>query len=204
MYGSREIEFAEGTKEIMSLVDVKAALGISVPAQDATLSALIDEASRLFETYCASIFAKRTVTERHHLEEGGSNFVLRYCPAITLTSVTIAGASQTVGAFRLNKLHGMVRKVDSSLFGVGEHVIVYDAGYDSIPPAVKRAFVDYVSYLLNKEDAAENGALRSESVDDVGEREYLALNERLSYSNGVRLPTRFALALAPYRRSYVA
>lgn len=204
MYGSREIEISPPVPVALTTAEaIKAALNISGADSDDELTALAAEVSQQIEDYCGTIFGKRAVTERHHLEEGGTTFILHYSPAAALTSVMIDSQSQTNADFRLNLMHGMLRRVDNAPFGVGEHVIVYDAGYDSnaIPPAVARAALELAKYLYETKGAHDD--LVSQQTVDVGQEAYRAVDRRTMEANGVALPNRVALILAPYKRNFV-
>lgn len=201
MFGTREIEISPTAPvALIALADLKTALGIAGSGQDTELTALIAEASASVEGYCGTVLGVRTVTERHFLEEGGSAILLNYSPAVTFTSLAINDAVQTPGDYRLNGMYSSLRKVDRTEFGVGEHKIVYDAGFTVIPPAIARAALELAKYLYNSKGVSDD--VRSENVEDVGETEYRDLKERTMSANGIDLPSRVALMLAPYKRLY--
>lgn len=201
MFGTREIELSPtAAVALLELDDLKAALGISGSDHDDELNGLIDEVSASIETYCGSLFGKRDVTERHNLSEAGGTLVLRYTPSISLTSVTTDGVAQDKAAYRLNTLASTLKRIDHAPFGCGEHVIVYEAGYATIPAAVSRAALELAKYLRSA--AGENDDISSESVSDVGQVTYASAARRTISANGVALPNRVALMLAPYRRQF--
>lgn len=209
MYGSREIEIdPPAPVALVTLAAAKDALSITGTGTDDAINGLIAEASQQIELYCGTIFSKRSVTEIHHLEEGGTTIILAYAPALTLTSVTVQSQAQNAADYRLNGMYGMLRRVDGACFDVGENVIVYDAGYlaANVPPAVTRAVLELVKLLYAAQqpdvDADEADKYSSDMTVDVGQTVYRKLDERTMSANGVTLPNRIALMLAAYKRNF--
>lgn len=203
MLGAREVELSPLTPvALLLLADVKTALGITGGAQDTEVTALIAEVSASVEAYCGAIFGQRDVTERLHLEEGGGSIVLRYAPAHTLASVTVENDAKPTIEYRLNRSHGTLRRVDGYGFGTGEHVIVYKAGFATvdIPAGVTRAALELAKYLYTSK--GENDDVARDSVADVGETEYRDTKERTMTVNGIALPSRIALMLAPHKLEF--
>lgn len=204
MFGAREVELTPSTPvALLSLADVKAALGITGAAQDAELTALIATVSASIEGYCGAIFGERTVNERRFLEEGGAAVVLNYAPATALTSVSVEGVAQTIGDYRLNKTNATLRLVDGSPFATGEHLFVYKAGYaaGTMPAAVSAAAMALAKYEYANKDGGTDGIQR-ESVPDGGDVTYFMDSERMLTANGISLPSRVAFMLAPYKLDF--
>lgn len=178
--------------------EVKTDLGITGAAQDAKIDALLIPACTLVEAYCGTVVAQRTVTERLQLEDACSALTLRYAPAISLTSLEFDGIAQTVGDFRLAKSTAIVRHTLGTAFGAeGDWVVVYTAGFATVPAPIKQATLDLVRHLLSV--SARDETLRRESVADVGETEYADTAVSLvTGANGAKVPPSVANALANY------
>ena len=208
MYESREVEISpELPTGFITLSEAKSVLGIADGSQDARVQRLIDAASRSIEDYCNAVISQRTVTETVQPEDALQNLTLTHSPAISLTSIALDDAAQTVADYRLNKALGSVRLADGSQIAAREIVVVYVAGYASVPAGVTEAMRELLSYLWTapQRSAAVNTGIKSENVEGVGGATYGGADAvpMITGENGVALPVSAAVHLTPYVRSFV-
>lgn len=193
-----EISPAVPASPFASVADIKTYLGVSGSGEDALYTALATTATALIEDYCGRIIGQRTVTERVRLDGPQRSIVLQHAPAIEVTSVKYDEVAETLADFRLAKAMATLRYVEGGEFGDGaDWLIVYTAGWASIPAAVETACKELVKSLYNSK--SRDDSVQRESVTDVGDVTYFPTSvSTMKGPTGVALPTSVALLLEPY------
>lgn len=182
----------------VTLAEAKAYLGIAGDGSDTLLTALLLQSAVEIENYCNAVITQRTVTERIALDAEARSLVLRYAPAISLTSLSFDGVAETVGDYRLAKGLATVRSIAGSQFSAGaDWVAVYEAGFATVPDAIKLASKEIIKDAFNAID--RDSSIARESVTDVGETEYRnEADSKAASPGGVQVSHRAASILAPY------
>jgi hypothetical protein len=134
-------------------------------------AALVTAGSDAVEAYCDRVFTEGTFTDRID----GTNLPsvwLKATPISSVTSVTLDGAVLPVADYSLDTVTGQLWRGpwgpgDANHrhcwpSGVGNIVVVYVAGYATIPPLVKRATILAVKRLSE----ADSGGLTMERLGD--------------------------------------
>jgi hypothetical protein len=186
----------------VTLAEAKAYLGIAGTGSDDLLTALLLQSAVEIESYCSTVITQRTITERMALDAEARSLVLRYAPAIALTSLSFDAVAETVGDYRLAKELATVRSIQGSQFSAGaDWVAVYTAGFATVPDAIKNAAKEIIKDAYNA--ASRDATIARESVADVGETEYRAEAESKAIgAGGVQVSHRAASMLAPYVLRY--
>lgn len=182
----------------VTLAEAKAFLDIADAGSDTRLTALLLQSAVEIENYCGTVVTQRTVTERMALDAEARSLVLRYAPAIALTSLSYDGIAETVGDYRLAKELATVRHTEGSQFGAGaDWVAVYTAGFATVPDAFKAAALEIIKDAFNA--SKRDATIKRESVADVGDTEYRAeADSQAIGAGGVKVSHRAATILAPY------
>jgi hypothetical protein len=186
----------------VTLEEAKAYLGIAGAGSDTLITALLLQSAVEIESYCNTVITQRTVTERMALDAEARSLVLRYAPAIALTSLSFDAVAETVGDYRLAKELATVRNIQGSQFSAGaDWVAVYTAGFATVPDDIKNAAKEIIKDAYNA--ASRDATIARESVADVGETEYRAEAESKAIgAGGVQVSHRAASMLAPYVLRY--
>lgn len=187
--------------DLVTSQEVKDYLGISGSGEDTLIGALIDYASNAIENYCNTYFSSTAITDR--LDGGGRYLITKVAPIISVTSITDAYDSTVVSsADYLNYLAaGLIYiDVDTTNYalqnltwaeGMRRWIVVYNAGYASVPNAVKLACILLVSYFRT----TRTPGMLSETVGD-----YSYTKMQLPDAG---LPEEVKMLLAPYRRKVI-
>ena len=166
-------------------------------ADGTALSALIAAASAAVEQWCAREFTSTAYTETHN-GTGTCELMLRVFPVTTITKIETldddAVATEITSGNRVDKRTGLLR-LTMEHFPVGHQnvVILYTAGFATIPADVQEAVVQIVAKL--HADGLHDPLVVGEKLGDY---EY----QRMMWSSEGLGGTIKSL-LAPYRDQHV-
>ncbi len=128
----------------------------SFTPQTEALEVLIGDASDWVQNYCARQLAAGSVTEVVRLRNPQRRLLLDEFPVNSLTSVTFesdSGTSEAVDISLIRLLPGAILEwkniVNGPFRSDGQYTVVYNAGYSTVPGAVKRATALKVADLLS-------------------------------------------------------
>jgi len=179
-----DVTAAAAGYDLTTLTVVKDELQIADTASDSWLSRQITNASKSIANYCNRVFQVETLTETLYIERDaypyqvpGSTVGLQLArwPIKTLTSVTANGTVLTADTdYKVNKAVGQVYRLDMEglprLWDAWPTIIVYDAGYDTIPEDLADACV-----LMVKKRWYSRGRdplVKVDEVAGIGRQEY--------------------------------
>ena len=157
---------------LVSLADVKEALGILDNSQDSYLTNLINRATDIIEKYCNGRRFKETTYTNETYDGNGSQFLnLKHYPISAITSLQWRS-----GDFSSNNWDS----IDSSMYtyldiegeiyytgvfsrGIRNYRVSYTAGYSTIPNDLQQACITLISYLKNQ---TKTSGMKSESLGE--------------------------------------
>jgi len=182
--------------DLTSLANVKDWLGLSAnpsTADDAVLSRLISAASALISSWCGRSFPLASYSETRD-GNGKSQMIPAHQPVIAVTAITVNGRSlvPTVpgGTPGFYFTPTLIRLAGSAfVYGRGNVVLSYQAGFTVIPPDVEQACIELV-------------AARFRDRNRAGLSTSTFSGQSLSFTAS-DLPASVKLALAPYQMQVV-
>jgi hypothetical protein len=194
----------DSSVDLISLDDLKLALGITDDSKDAQLQAQITFQSRIIAEYCDRRLALAEAIEVFTFDPGEilpvrQALTLSLYPVVTVHEVSIAGA--TAADYDLDPASG--RLWTDGGWMAGEIAVVYSGGYDlpeEAPARLQRAVIEAVN------------AGRQSGTRDPTIRELQHGDTRVSYvspsfasgSSGQHLTASITDLIKPFRRLYIA
>lgn len=174
---------AASSYDLTTLANVKAELGITDGGSDAVLSRYISGASQAAAQFCNRVFPSETVSEQflprrydRFICSGVAPLQLWRWPLITVTSVTeddvLLVADQD---FLVDAKNGQLTRVDSSsgfprTWPNVAIVVVYSAGYASIPADLEDAIIRMVTKRWSAK--GRDSTLKQQSIPGVLEQTF--------------------------------
>lgn len=174
---------------LVSLATVMTSLNITDPTQETYLNLAIAEASGIAASYCNQPFVIEAIQSSYFPSRDGFPWIVRdriaplqlrrYPVVQPVASVveTIAGAATTLienTDFLVDYAQGTITRLDSAgyprLWSPNPIVVLYSAGYATIPPSVIKAVIDIVrtEYYGRTRDPL----LRGENIEGVYSAQY--------------------------------
>lgn len=142
---------------LVTLAAMKTKLGISDGSQDAFLTEQITLISDTIEAYCRRVFGQATYTQTWYEEDMKSktNTLITYMfPVISVTSVILDDITVLAPTdYRFHKPTGTFTPTDDCMVWADKLVMVYVAGYATIPSIIQEAVYSLVSERYNKKSA---------------------------------------------------
>ena len=183
---------------LTTLADVKTYTGATDTSGDPAITALISNASAFIERFCNRTFASTSYTETRN-GNNRARMMLNNSPIQSLTSVTIDGAAvpistgPTVGGYTFDSHCVYLRPgagFDQFDRGVQNVVIVYTAGFTSVPSDVAQACIELIAFKLAKRNRIDKKS------------ETLGQQQTISFDTS-DMPAAVKTALLPYQRMTV-
>jgi hypothetical protein len=205
--------------DLVSLDDLKLALGITDNSEDATLQAMITLQSRIITEYCDRRFASAQVLETFTFDPSENlrtreALVLSLYPVTEILEVSIAGA--TASDYHFDPTSGKVWLTNNQypysyygsyygLYGpwwLGGVMVTYSGGYDlpdQSPARLQKAVIEAVR------DGRTSGA-RDPSIREVqhGDTRITYFTSSTASASSGYLSAPVADLVKPYRRLYIA
>ena len=142
---------------LVTLADMKTKLGISDTSQDTFLTEQITLISDTIEAFCRRKFGQANYTQTWYEQDmkNKTNTLITYMfPIISVTSVTIDDTTVLAPTdYRLHKPTGTFTPTDSCLTWADKLVMVYSAGYATIPSIIQEVVYSLVTERYNKKTA---------------------------------------------------
>jgi hypothetical protein len=201
---SRVIVPADSTN-LLTLDQVKAALGITDTSQDANLNRMIDRTSSAINNYCDRIFVRQTYRDhfRHicNWSATGEPIRTRQYPiptdpaGVPLVVVVEDGMAIDSTSIEVDIDAGTIYRLNGSgaaASWTGASIIVdYDGGYDTIPGDLQGAALDWIR--IGQGAGARDPLLRSETIPDVISQTWVTAVDLASASTSIPSSVRDSL-----------
>jgi len=201
--------------DLISLADLKLALGITDTSEDAELQAAITFQSEIISAYCDRRFGLAQALETFTLDPGESvrrreALVLSLYPVVSVTDVSISGTSTT--DYNFDPASGRLWLPANQYiygawqfygFGPNPIAVTYSGGYDlpeQAPARLQRAIIETINQ--GRQSGNRDPTIREVQHGDT----------RITYvspsfaagSTGQHLTASVTDLIQPYRRFYVA
>lgn len=170
-------------RSLLTLAEIKSAVGVTDSSQDDALTALGHYISAVITRECQVPTAGaipptlrlETVSETLRLSQEQSNpLYLSRKPVVEITSVTEDGSSLSADEYEVDA-NGLYRLSSDTRMNwpTGEHTVVYSAGYDTVPYDLKFAAIRFIqSEYTQGITSARDPMLKREIIPGVREVEY--------------------------------
>jgi hypothetical protein len=196
------------SRAILSLAEIKAAVGETGSSNDAALTALGGQISDAISLACGvpsdgvtpPTLMRETIIETVRLREPAQTLVLSRRYIYSVTSVVVAGTTLSTDNYEADKSAGVLRYLSVSgsevCWPTGKTVVTYSAGFTTAPEPLKLAAILLVreQWALSQRDPS----IRSESFDGLGSFTY-GTGSLMSQTGG--LPPGVSDLLASYRHT---
>jgi uncharacterized phiE125 gp8 family phage protein len=148
---------------VVTLDDIKSHLRITFTDDDTYLPILGAGCQARIERHCGISFSERTVTLQ--VTDINGDIFLPYGPIISVTSVTDSDGNVLV-ANTDYVLQGVemkfINKTNQAILFNGKLTIVYQGGFDDVPPDLQMALLNEIAYRYeNRGDQIDVAALSS-------------------------------------------
>jgi hypothetical protein len=185
--------------DLITRAEYKTYAGISSTNNDATLDVLIPKVSDLVKSICRRSFVDYVDDYKIEYFEGGTaSYMPEEWPIISVYCVEI---SQDYGNtytnlveytdYAVNKRDGSIRCINKDFpVLINGYRVTYNAGYETIPPDLKLAVLDLVSYYLKNDSAVHTHKLAQPNTMQV------------EYITTTNLPAHIKRVLDLYTASY--
>ena len=188
--------------DLISLADLKLALGITDDSQDAQLQAAITFQSRIIAEYCHRRFGLAEALETFTFDAGETMLtrealVLSLYPVVDVHEVSSVGSA---GDYTFDPASGRLWIGPTS--GYGSIAVTYAGGYDlpeQAPARLARAVIEAI-------DESRTSGARDPSIQEVqhGDTRIRYFTSTLSSASSGYLSAPVVDLIKPYRRLYVA
>lgn len=173
---------AAADRSLLTIAEMRAAVGISDASQDTELAALSSRiASSLARQCCVPVggivpptFRLETLTEVIRDNYWSMHLTMGRKPIVSVASIVEDGTTLTTDDYEIDSGAGRIYKLtdDARTYWSGEKItVVYDAGWDTVPDDLKLAAAK-MAKMIWSEDARSDPNLKRHRIDGVGEREY--------------------------------
>lgn len=177
-------------RSLLTLAELRAAIGVSDSSKDATLVPLGDYVSAMITSACKvaksgvipPTLRLETVTETFLFKSLQRSLVLARRPVVDIVSVTTSGSDISDADFTVDAAAGVLYRSNgegcwiSELYGrcsywsCGNTVIEYSAGYEVVPADMKYAAIKFVQ--AENTTGSRDPNLKSLRIDGVSERQW--------------------------------
>lgn len=137
---------------LVSLDEMKTYLGISSSSYDDFLIQQGKIISDAVEAYCRRKFKPATYTQTFYCDNNHMSSVINLFawPVIGVTSISQDGDTVDTSEYRVHKPTGTIFKKNGYFFSAEETVIIYEAGFESVPNPVKSSVLTLIQERYNK------------------------------------------------------
>lgn len=159
-------------QNLVTLANLQADLEIT--GEDTYLNRQIAAVSNEIATYCGRTFKAETITETIHYDWSFDGLSLSRFPVQSITSISLDGTTVSSSLYTAQSTSGVIYALDSSsdnvTWAAGRYVVVYVAGYSTIPSDLEQACISLVN--ARRSARGRDPSLRSEKIPDVWEASY--------------------------------
>lgn len=188
-------------KDLTTLEEYKAYVGITNPNQDSTISALIPKVSALVKNICRRTFIDYIDEAKVERFNGGlgSTYYLKEYPLLSVSSVETSddyGANYTELVEFTDYAadvedHAIISlAADGFAKKINGYIVTYTAGYTTLPEDLKLAVFDLITYYLKNDMAVHSS--KAPGTNTV----------QIEYISTTNLPAHIKRVLDLYTASY--
>jgi hypothetical protein len=168
-------------RSLLTLAELRAAAGATDGSQDAVLTPLGNYVAAMITKACNVARAGaipptlrlETVSETFRLKSQQSSLVLARRPVVSFTSVIISSSESDTSDYEYDAAAGVLYNIsgdDRIVWPIGPTVVVYSAGYATVPDDLKYAAIKFVQGELS--NSARDPSLKRLKIEGVSEREW--------------------------------
>lgn len=201
-----ETDDDDSDNDLVSLADLKSAIGITGNTEDASLQTLITLQSKMIADQCDRVLRFASAIEtftfrRDEITERGALLSLKLFPVSEIASVTVDGVELDESEYAVDAEKGHIWRPDG--WWSGTVVVTYEGGYD-LPSEAPSALTMAVIEAVRERRAAVSRGGGDPAVRDTahGDTRVSYFSASLSAAAGVLSPTVQEL-IRPYKRMHV-
>lgn len=152
--------------DLITTAEYKAYVGITSTNQDAVIAAIIPKVSALVKSICRRTFVDYVSTDKvEYFQEGTDIYIPMESPIISITSLEYSedyGTTYTAlisnTDYVWNKQYDTVHSISTETFStqINAYRLTYKAGYATLPPDLKLAVCDLVTYYIRNDSAVHS------------------------------------------------
>lgn len=169
-------------RNLLTLAEMKAALGITGSANDAALTALGLQISDMISAECRvpvdgvkpPTLRQETIIETFRRRAYAKTLILARRFVNSIASIVERGVALTASDYEVEKASGMVNRLNSVgdiiCWAPATLVVTYSAGFETVPEALKLAAIRVLREQWSTND--RDPLIRSETVEDVSRIDY--------------------------------
>ncbi len=207
MYSTFTVTTPASNLSLLTVEELRAAVGVTDSSQDAALTALGLRLSASIAKQCGvasdgihpTTLLSETCSEVFRPARHQQDLVLARRPVSAITSVTENGMALDIADYEIRRGSGILTRLSGdrfSCFPCGKITVVYEAGFDEAPDDLKLAASKLAAALYS--ETARDPNLKRVDIPDVEEREYW-----VGPSDDPLLSAEISDLLAPYRQVYL-
>jgi hypothetical protein len=167
---------------LLTLAEIKTALGITDTSQDATLTALGLQVSAIVTSYCRvpsdgispPTLRRETVVQTTRIHEKIAEFMLSRRFVASGEAISVDGEALAVDNYEVDRSAGLVRRLISGrvvYWSCGTVVVTYQAGLEPVPDLIKRAATNAIREQWSELQRDPLIKREREKLDGVSEME---------------------------------
>lgn len=195
-------------RSLLTVAELRAAVGISDASQDAVLTALGDRAAASIVRACAVVsvgatpptLRQETLSETYRLKSHQNCLILSRRPVVTVSSIEVDDVALSATDYEVDASAGLLYRLCGDridTWSCGKVVVVYSAGFDVIPDDLKLAASKLVAALWSEGERVDS-SLKRESIPGVIDREWW-----VGPSDDPLIPAEVMDLLSPYRNHWI-
>jgi hypothetical protein len=207
MYSTFTVTTPASKLSLLTVEELRAAVGVTDSSQDAALTTLGLRLSASIAKQCGvasdgvhpATLLSETCSEVFRPARHQQDLVLARRPVSAITSVTENGMALDIADYEIRRGSGILTRLSGdrfSCFPCGKIAVVYEAGFETAPDDLKLAASKLASALYS--ETARDPNLKRVDIPDVEEREYW-----VGPSDDPLLSAEISDLLAPYRQVYL-
>lgn len=207
MYSTFSVTVPADDMSLLTLDELRSAVGVTGSAQDAALKTLGLQLSASIARQCGiasdginvPTLMQETCTEVFLPSRQQDELILARRPVAAIVSVTENGVQIASDGYELRRGAGLLARLSGdrfSRFAAGKITVVYKAGFEEVPDDLKLAASKLALALYSETSRDPN--LKRVTVPDVEEREYW-----VSPADDPLLSAEIQDLLAPYRQRFL-
>lgn len=166
---------------LLTLTELRAATGAKDNSKDAELTVLGARLSSSLAKYCKvaadgiapPTLRQETLTETIRLSTPRRELILSRRPVVSITSITSDDETIDPADYEIQASAALVTRLSSdrrSFWPRGKHVVIYPAGWATVPDDLKLAASRFATILWA--ETSRDPSLKRVKIEGVSEREY--------------------------------
>lgn len=207
MYSTFTVTTPASDLSLLTVEELRAAVGVTDASRDAALTALGLRLSASIAKQCGvasdgihpATLLSETCSEVFRPPRQHGDLILARRPVSAITSVSENGTVLDAANYEIRRGSGILTRLSGdrfSCFPCGKITVVYEAGFDEAPEDMKLAASKLAAALYS--ETARDPNLKRIDIPDVEEREYW-----VGPSDDPLLSAEISDLLSPYRQVYL-